>query len=100
MLKIKQKKGRGWGRLFSKICVLMALFFLLFGVLFGLTRGSGLFDGDLVLFCRVCKDFAIGDALLMSDGSIMEYGDVDGGLVVGKVIAKLSVRGFIHETCE
>lgn len=100
MLKIKQKKGREWARLFLKSCASVGIYYLMFGLLFGLARGVDAQDGDLMLFCRVCKNYVAGDTLLMTDGRMMEYEKVDGGLVAGKVIAILSVRGFVDETSE
>lgn len=97
MLKIKQNKWRGWGRLFLKIGALIGIFYVLFGVLFGVARCRGEMDGDLALYCRICREYEIGDAILLADNTVVEYGETDGGVVAGKVIAKLSVRGFVDE---
>lgn len=97
MLKIKRKKWRGWGRLFLKSGLIACVFYILFGVLFGVTRCVGEMDGDLVLFCRICKEYRIGDVMLMDNGVVSEFGQERGGTILGKVIARLSVRGFIDE---
>jgi len=97
MLKIKQKRGRAWARLFLKTCLVTAIFYLVFGVLFGVKLGVGNSDGSIVMFCRVCRDYAAGDSLVMQNGELIEYGDEHGGLVAGKVIASLRIRGFNSE---
>lgn len=103
MLKIKQQKWRRGVRLLLKAGFVAGVCFLLFGVWFGLSRGAGAEDGSLLVFCRVCRDFDAGDAMLMANGEVIEYGgdgDDGDGVVVGKVIAKLSVRGFKYEVSE
>lgn len=97
MLKIKQKIGRSWARLSLKICFIVAVFYVLFGLLFGLKIGAGNSDGSLVMFCRICRDYAAGDVIVMEDGELREYGEGSGGLVAGKIIASLRVRGFYNE---
>ncbi|MBP5656162.1 hypothetical protein J6X15_01090, partial [Candidatus Saccharibacteria bacterium] len=99
---IKRKKWRGWGRLFLKSGLIACVFYILFGVLFGVTRCVGEMDGDLVLFCRICKEYRIGDVMLMDDGVVSKFGQEKerGGTILGKVIARLSVRGFMDESSE
>ena len=100
MLKIKQKRGRAWARLLLRIGFTSAVFYMMFGVLFGITMGTGGEDGNVVMFCRVCRDYAAGDLLVMRDGELVEYGDGHGGLVAGKAIASLRIRGFSNENDE
>ena len=77
---------------------MMAYFYLMFGVLFGIKIGKGNSDGSIVMFCRICSNYAAGDLLVMRDGELMEYGDNDNNkMVAGKVIASLRIRGFYYE---
>ena len=94
MLKIKANRRREWARLFLKISIFCGLLYVLFGVLFGVARCAGELDGDLALYCRVCNDYSDSDMIVMKDGSVVGYGEMNGGLVAGKMIARLSVRGF------
>lgn len=94
MLKIKEQKWRGWVRLLLKGAFIAWTGYVLFGILFGVMRGYGNADGDLLLFCRVCRDYGAGDVLLMMDGETFAYGDDYSGEIRGKVIAELSIRGF------
>jgi len=96
MLKIKQKKWRGWARLFGKFCLVVCAYYVMFGVLFGVARGVGAQDGGLVVFCRMCKGYSEGDAVLIESGELAEFGDLNGGVVAGKVVAIISVRGFLY----
>lgn len=100
MLKIKQQKWRMGVRLLLRAGFVGGVWFVLFGVLLGLSRGVGSEDGSLLLFCRICRDYGAGDVIVMSDGSVVEYGDSVSGVMVGKMIAKLSVRGFGREVSE
>lgn len=94
MLKIKPNRRREWARLFLKTALLCGLLYLLFGILFGVARCVGRLDGDLILYCRVCREYSSNDLIVMKTGDVVEYDEIDGGLVAGKVIARLSVRGF------
>ena len=94
MLKIKEQKWRGWVRLLLKVAFVALTAYVLFGIMFGVTRGNGNADGDLLLFCRVCRDYEVGDMLLMMNGETRIYGDDYSGEIRGKVMAELSVRGF------
>ena len=100
MLRIKQKRWRMGVRLLFKTVSVGSVLFAMFGVIFGLSKGVDGDDGSLLLFCRVCRDYSAGDVMLMQDGRTVEYGENEGGVVAGKVIAKLSVRGFTSEVSE
>ena len=100
MLKIRKRAWRGWARLGEKAIFIVGMLYLLFGVVFGVSRGVGAADGGVILFCRVCRRYVAGDILLMSDGRSIEYGDGNGGLVAGKIIAQLNIRNFRHEIDE
>ncbi|MCR4753303.1 MAG: hypothetical protein K5837_02690 [Candidatus Saccharibacteria bacterium] len=100
MLKIRSEAWRGWARLATKALFVSGSIYLVFGVLFGVARGVGASDGKIILYCRVCGRYVAGDVLLMSDGRCVEYGNGDGGMVAGKVIAQLGVRNFTYEISE
>ncbi len=71
--------------------------YLLFGVCFGWARGVGEADGDLFFFCRLCRDYGADDVLLMKDGEVRGYGNGQGGLVAGKILAKIKIRNLYDE---
>ena len=50
-----------------------------------------------MLFCRVCREYSAGDVVVVANGEAVEYEDNDGDEVIGKMIAKLTVRGFESE---
>lgn len=100
MLKIKQNGWREWGRLAAKLGLACGIYYLVFGVLFGLSVGVGRQDGSLLFFCRLCNRYGAGDAVLLKDGELTEYSDGLDGMVAGKVIAALRVRGFYDEGSE
>ena len=83
-----------------KVLFVSGSIYLLFGVLFGVARGVGASDGKMLLYCRICRQYVAGDVLLMSDGRCVEYGNGDGGIVAGKIIAQLGVRNFTYEISE
>ncbi len=97
MLKIKRRKGREWARLFLKALFAVNIFYVMFGVVFGIERGVGKIDGDLVLFCRVCRNYGTNDLLLMDSGDAVMYDNAKDGIVKGKIIARVCVRGLAHE---
>ena len=96
-MKIRRNAWRGWARLGVKLVVVAGLAYLMFGCWYGVGRVSGgeiLSDGDLVLFFRLTKDYQAGDVLMMADGSAARVGEAREGKVLGKIIARLSVRNF------
>ena len=47
-----------------------------------------------MLFYRLSNDYNAGDVLMMEDGDLARVGDGTAGIVLGKIIARLSVRNF------
>lgn len=97
MLKIKQKYWRRGVRLILKMIFVVVVLFVLYGVVFGVSRGVGANDGSLLLFCRVCREYGAGDVVVVANGEAVEYEDNNEDEVIGKMIAKLTVRGFESE---
>ena len=60
----------GWLRLGAKILLLVAIFFVFFGVCFGLHRvndpsmSQRLEDGDLVLYSKMIDEYKVGDVVI------------------------------------
>ena len=97
MLKIKQKYWRRGVRLILKMIFVVVVLSVLYGVVFGVSRGVGVNDGSLLLFCRVCREYGAGDVVVVANGEAVEYEDSNGDEVIGKMIAKLTIRGFESE---
>ena len=88
MLKIKQKYWRRGVRLILKMIFVVVVLFVLYGVVFGVSRGVG---------ANVCREYGAGDVVVVTNGEAVEYEDNNGDEVIGKMIAKLTVRGFESE---
>lgn len=78
-------KLRPWLRLLWKLLLLLFVLFILFGVVFGVRRISGvtmdpnLKDGELTLFTRLWNSYEVGDAVLY---------ERDGQTEVSRIVAK------------
>ena len=78
-------RHKGWIRVIAKIFVLLILFVVLFGVMFGFYRISGpamskrLEDGDLVMYSRMTSEYQGGDVVIY---------DYDGKTYVSAILAK------------
>ncbi len=96
-MKIRRNAWRGWVRLGFKMVAVIGFLYGLFGLWFGVERvrdNEIMHEGDLVLFCRIGNHYGAGDLLVLEDGSLLRVGDVSNKRVLGKVVARLSVRNF------
>lgn len=100
-MRIRRNYWKGWVRLVAKAVVVAGIWYGMFGIWFGVQRVSGneiLNDGDLIVYCRIGCDYKEGDLAVTDGGIIIRIGDVDKVNLAGKVIARLSVRGFYEDS--
>lgn len=100
-MKIRRNAWRGWVRLGFKAAIVAGVLYVLFGLWFGVWRINSneiMHEGDLVLFCRIGNNYRAGDLVILEDGELLRVGDASNKRVLGKVIARLSVRNFDEDT--
>lgn len=88
----------------GRIAVLVAVFYICFGLCIGFKRNDGfeidgLKDGDLIIYEKMWRTYVSEDVVFIErDGAaITEYGAMNGGVVKGRVLAIIRIRNFIDE---